>query len=325
MMVYSWSMFLLVFILFMGCHQKENSKIFSEKSSTSFLSEQQQHRLQSYCEHIADSADGGILIADLHSNEVIVLVNRKYMVESRHHPASTFKIVTGITSILFNVTQPADFSCTGFFIIHGDTTHCWDRAGHGKQALEQAIQNSCNCYFASLTSRCSGEKIRSIADRIGYGKKTFFNVSGERVGVLASAIPEQDKVQFGLGHSRYCSVTGVQLLQLMCILATRGECIHTPKMFDWDKLSPIYRGMEQAVLRGTAEPARAAGYPAAGKTGTLIGDVNWETRGWFCGFAPYDAPEVAVVTFCQSGTGRNNASPLAGLVFKKISELRGQP
>ncbi len=80
-----------------------------------------------------------------------------------------------------------------------------------------------------------------------------------------------------------------------------------------------------AVVSGSADRALVPDYPAAGKTGTLKANVDWETRAWFCGYAPYDDPELAIVLFCNHGTGALNAAPLAGCALKKISDLKKSP
>ena len=311
---------LIILITLSDCRRGEVER-GSTLPTKNFLTESQRTDLQNYCDHLADSADAGIALTDLRTRKLLILSNRTYIVESIHQPASTFKLITAVAALLRNESRLHDFRCDGKIILQGDTIHCWDKNGHGPLTLESAIEKSCNCYFAELGMRIPSEEILSVAQQLGYGKKTLFHSAGEPDGILARTIPPKEKILLALGHSAGCEVSGLQLLQLMSTLATGGKFISRENLFPWKKLEVITRGMEKAVLQGTAQPALVSSYPAAGKTGTLRGNTQWETRAWFVGYAPYDDPQCAIVVYCQNGTGKNNAAPLAGLVFQKISSM----
>lgn len=311
---------LVILITFSDCRRgEENQGSISQKKN--ILTDAQRTDLQKYCDHLADSADAGIALTDLRTRKLLILSNRSYIVESVHQPASTFKLITAIAALLRNESHLLDFLCEGKIILQGDTIHCWDKNGHGQLTLERAIEQSCNCYFAALGMRIPSEEILSVAQQLGYGKKTLFHLAGEPDGILARTIPPKEKILLALGHSAGCEVSGLQLLQLISTLATNGKFISRENLFPWKKLEVLMRGMEKVVLEGTAQPALVSSYPAAGKTGTLRGITPWETRAWFVGYAPYDDPQSAIVVYCQHGTGKNNAAPLAGLVFQKISSM----
>ena len=42
------------------------------------------------------------------------------------------------------------------------------------------------------------------------------------------------------------------------------------------------------------------------------------THAWFVGYAPVEAPEVALVIFLKRGTGGANAAPLAGQILQTV-------
>jgi penicillin-binding protein 2 len=49
-----------------------------------------------------------------------------------------------------------------------------------------------------------------------------------------------------------------------------------------------------------------------GKTGTgKVSDVDLENNAWFVAFAPYDDPEIAVVSYIPNGLGGTYAIPAA--------------
>lgn len=58
--------------------------------------------------------------------------------------------------------------------------------------------------------------------------------------------------------------------------------------------------------------------PIAGKTGTAqVSGANAQPIAWFAGFAPYDAPEIAVVVMIENG---GNGSTVAAPIFRRIIE-----
>jgi penicillin-binding protein 2 len=90
------------------------------------------------------------------------------------------------------------------------------------------------------------------------------------------------------------------------------------------------QGMREVVINGTATKT-FAGSPveSAGKTGTAeyCDDValandrcvpgSWPTHSWYFGYAPYDNPEIAVVSFVYNG---GEGATLSGWVVKRIIE-----
>jgi peptidoglycan glycosyltransferase len=78
--------------------------------------------------------------------------------------------------------------------------------------------------------------------------------------------------------------------------------------------------MVQVVEKGTATRLHVPGIPTAGKTGTAqIG--NGSSHAWIIGFAPADAPRVAVAVIVESqsgaseGTGGRVAAPIGEKVL----------
>ncbi len=73
--------------------------------------------------------------------------------------------------------------------------------------------------------------------------------------------------------------------------------------------------MEEGSCRAAAVP----GVAVAGKTGTAPAlDGSHVTHAWFVGYAPADAPEVALVVFLKRGTGGADAAPLAAQILQPV-------
>ena len=87
---------------------------------------------------------------------------------------------------------------------------------------------------------------------------------------------------------------------------------------------------------GTAdEPMVGLQIPSAGKTGTaeycdnlaqeknLCVSGSWPTHSWYVGYAPYDDPEIAVVTFVyHGGEGASVAAPIVRKTMEAYFELK---
>jgi penicillin-binding protein 2 len=78
--------------------------------------------------------------------------------------------------------------------------------------------------------------------------------------------------------------------------------------------------MRQAVADGSAYTGAAKNVVIGGKTGTAEygprhADGNYDTHGWFTGFAPYDNPQVAIAVFLENGNGSGNAAPVGSKVM----------
>ena len=79
--------------------------------------------------------------------------------------------------------------------------------------------------------------------------------------------------------------------------------------------------------QGTGTAARIPGVTVAGKTGTAQADGG-DPHAWFIGFAPAEAPEVAVAVLVERGgsigseaTGGRVAAPIAARVLRKALGL----
>jgi penicillin-binding protein A len=74
--------------------------------------------------------------------------------------------------------------------------------------------------------------------------------------------------------------------------------------------------MVEGVDNGYAAKAAVAGTKVAGKTGTAeVGDGT--SHSWFIGFAPADAPRVAVAVIMErQGSGSDFATPAAQQIMR---------
>jgi peptidoglycan glycosyltransferase len=81
--------------------------------------------------------------------------------------------------------------------------------------------------------------------------------------------------------------------------------------------------MKRVVEEGTGTPAQLGGISVAGKTGTAQVGVAGSnlTQPWFIGFAPVEAPKVAVavtIERSEGGFGGTVAAPIAKDVIQTL-------
>ncbi len=99
-----------------------------------------------------------------------------------------------------------------------------------------------------------------------------------------------------------------------------------------ENLAAVRRGMRAAVERGTAQWLQVGpGLKGAAKTGTAEffdrrfpadEDGNLPTHAWFTAFAPYEDPEIAVVTFVyHGGEGSVGAMPVVAEILNYYFQL----
>ena len=94
--------------------------------------------------------------------------------QSTYTPGSIFKIVT-LAAALETVEgiEEQTFTCNGSMSYGIDTVTCM--RSHGKQTLEQAFCNSCNCAFAQIADQLGGEMLQRYAEAMGVTEKLTFD------------------------------------------------------------------------------------------------------------------------------------------------------
>jgi cell division protein FtsI/penicillin-binding protein 2 len=86
----------------------------------------------------------------------------------------------------------------------------------------------------------------------------------------------------------------------------------------------VFEGLEAGTEYGMARLAAVSDMNVAGKTGTTRTDQGSWSNGWFAGYAPARAPQIAVVVFLQKGTGPGDAAPLASQIFEEFFHVWGK-
>jgi penicillin-binding protein 2 len=224
-------------------------------------------------------------------------------------PGSTVKPAIALTALTYHVVDPqAHRFCAGSFHLPGSSFiyREYHNEHHGAVDLDDAIARSCDVYFYGLANEIGVDRISSFLARLGFGKPTGIDISGEKAGILPSrewkektfARPVDrvwfpgETVSFGIGQG-YLTVTPIELAHYASIVATHGRiwrprlvtAYRDPGTGELHRIAPISEGEVQGVAaedwqrvihgmigvtqRGTAAAIGLhAPYVFGGKTGT---------------------------------------------------------
>ena len=278
-------------------------------------------------------------------------------------PGSTFKAVDAVAALEEGVISPyTRYYCNGRFPPTGEIGNaswsCWAPGGHGSLDLVNAIAQSCDVYFYNVGYaflRREGTELADWATRLGLGKPTGLDVSGEAGGLIPTPKWREEyftdpidkiwkpgnSILMAIGQGDV-SVSPLQLAVAYAAVANGGKVVRphlgqkivSPegKLVRTLPASPVRKldisqgtldtvrhGLRAAATIGTSGAVFAA-YPVdvAGKTGTseVYGKGDYA---WYASYAPADDPRyVVVVLIEQGGHGGSAAAPAARLIYDAL-------
>ncbi|MFH0751343.1 MAG: penicillin-binding transpeptidase domain-containing protein, partial [Chloroflexota bacterium] len=232
------------------------------------------------------------------------------------------------------------------------------RDGHhpftGTTALDLvgATEVSCNIWYALAGLQTGGANLDAFARRLGFGAPLPFdlptapsqltNGGGPLPGGFLDDV-ELANAAYGQGE---VLTTPLQMALVAAVVANGGELMEprlvtalvdregrrTPvgprsmgRILDPSANALLVEAMTRAV-EGThgqlfTDGARVPGILTAGKSGTAEIGGQGEPNSWFIGFAPADAPTVAIAVVVEKGgRGAERAAPLAGQMLQAYFE-----
>ena len=269
----------------------------------------------------------------------------------RYVPGSVFKIVTAIAGLGSGAITPATTypqqpgAEKNGLNVDGYTVRDGHHPETGSRALDLvgATEVSCNIWYALTGLATGGAALTDYARRMGFDSPLPFDLPTAVSQVTGGGGPQpggfQDDVE--LANAAYGQgETFVTPLQMALVAATvaNGGVLMKPylvtamtgrggtRTVDPSPMATVIPpanaqaitvAMQQAV-EGTlgqlfTTGAKVPGVPTAGKSGTAQLGGTGEPHSWFIGFAPADAPTVAIAVLVeQGGRGAEAAAPIAG-------------
>lgn len=273
---------------------------------------------------------------------------RNKTVSDTYHPGSVFKMVTGASAMEENlVNENTTFNCPGSLTIGGRVIHDWRRGGFGQLTFSEGICKSSNVVFMQVGQRLGPQLFFKYFDAFGFTQKTGIDLPGESRSMYYTAdkLNPVELATSAFGQS--FSITPIQMITAAAAVANGGYLVQphvVAQIIDSDgnivktaDTSPkrqvvsnqtsqrISAILKQDATTGTAKSGYIPGYRVAGKTGTSekteirIKTGKDEYIASYCGFAPADDPQYAMLVFYDEPHGPNGyyGSPVAGPTFLK--------
>lgn len=267
-----------------------------------------------------------------------VLVNRA--TQGLYPPGSTFKILSALEYLDEGQNPDETFKCKGKLTVNDYTIHCAGNEAHGKQTIEQAFGNSCNCFFANAGLSFDASEFTDLSEKLLFNQTLptkLKNTSKSRFSFKASDADSR-KMQVAIGQSDTV-VTPIHMCMISSAVAHDGTLYepyivdHTEnkngdvkkqyspeeykKLLSDEQVSEIKEYMRFVVTDGTAKKLKSDSYDAYGKTGTAeYTEDKSKTHSWFTGFAEKDGKKIAISIIMEgAGSSSKHAVPLAKEIF----------
>lgn len=282
---------------------------------------------------MANSVDAEYF-AKLTTDKSSPLIN--YATQYRSAPGSTFKMVTATAVLNEGIVHVNDrVQCMGVFEKVTPSPRCWIYPGrHGNLNISEAIQRSCNYFFYDMGYRLSTvdgsydaqaglDVLAKYADLYGLSEKSGVEID-EWMPKVSDELPVPSAI--GQGTNNF---TSVGLAKYIATVANSGTCYDLTlldKMTDFEgKVIKVY----EPVVRNTVELSDAGwraihegmravvqnkqyfnnvAVAVAGKTGTAQENTSRAPHALFVAYAPYEKPEIAIVTRIAYGYASDYAA-----------------
>jgi penicillin-binding protein 2 len=255
-------------------------------------------------------------------------------------PGATLEPFTALAALAADraAGAPHPTVCTGGVALGGRTFRC--HQVHGVVDVDRALAQDCNMWFAERAQRHGLDAMTSVATRFGLGEPTGIGIGLEDQGLLPNQVwyqldaprpqPSYAAVGAAVGLGDV-TATPLQLAVAYAALANGGT-VFEPRLVlraGEETLAPVVRrqvavpeadlAQVRAGLLAAVADARHGG-TFSGLQGRLAGMVGsgifvpdrpppafddgpLTRNGWFAGYAPANAPEVAVVVSTRDTTG----------------------
>lgn len=275
--------------------------------------------------------------------------------QGQYPPGSTFKVVTAAAGLdSGTITPETTIEAPGTIEVQGRPLSNSGGQSFGPIALDTALTNSVNTWFAQLGEQLGGDTLFEYMERFGFGSTPAIDLPGDQVyasgvfegGELLGRGDPVDVARMAFGQERL-AVTPLQMAEVAAAIANRGSLMRPQiwsrvvdpdgrtvesldpaqysRPIDEEAAAELTGAMEGVVREGTGTAAAIPGVPVAGKTGTAetpfnesCGGGSEENQAWFIGFAPADDPQVAIAVTveCTTSFGGTVAAP----IFREVAE-----
>ncbi|MBX3029386.1 MAG: penicillin-binding protein 2 [Chloroflexi bacterium] len=305
---------------------------------------------------LADPTTARAYLAELSTDDGSPLLGRA--TQGRYVPGSVLKVVTAIAALESGRVrrgttfpeQPAE-SRRGMRV-DGARFRDSPRTVQLDEPLDlaEAMEVSSNVWFARAVLEAGAETFLAVGRRLGFGSAIAFDLptSSSQLDGGGSRAGFADRVELasaGFGQGEVL-VTPLQMAMVAAAVANDGVLM-APRLVDRlsdaagrvvtpgsrsmgrvmssGSASAVASAMERAVEGTYAGPyaggAKVPGVRTAGKSGTAELAPGEVPHSWFVGFAPAEAPRIAIAVVVEhGGAGSSAAVPIGGRLMRAYLE-----
>jgi len=276
-------------------------------------------RLQKQMAESMAGRPGAVVALNAETGKIIAELNITVAAQRLELPGSTVKPFVLMELLRSGKVEPTKrVACHRPLYIGGHRIDCTHSPDVATLDAPDAIAYSCNTYFSTVALRMTAGELAETFHRAGFTSLTGL-ASSEAVGHISMAQNPAHLQLQALGE------WGIELTPLELLSAYRHLALQKLKGQETennktDYATPVFQGLERAVLYGTAHAAQPLGTSAAGKTGTASGVNRPGAHGFFVGYAPADKPEIVLLVYLEHGRGMD-AAAVAAPVFTTYWKL----
>ncbi|HET7699672.1 MAG TPA: penicillin-binding transpeptidase domain-containing protein [Candidatus Limnocylindria bacterium] len=259
-------------------------------------------------------------------------------------PGSTFKIVTGAAALESGVDPDAKVRVDDPWQADPSWGPYHVRSAsraHGDFTMSDAFRLSENIYFAKVGLQIGGQRLGEYAQRFGIGAAPRCDISAAKGQLSGTGALDRPTLIADTAYGQGELLASPLQMALVAAAIGRGGVMPTPHYATevrdaaGNTIRTIAPGAAGQVIRpdtaarvtqmlvaavsgpgAFAFGAKIQGVNVAGKTGTAE-NPQGSPHGWFVGFAPAEAPVVAVAVIIENaGQGGVDAAPLGGRVMQ---------
>jgi penicillin-binding protein A len=278
---------------------------------------------------------------------------------ARYPPGSTFKVITAAAALEDGMhpdtTRKNELTYTPPQTTKSIQNFGGENCFGGKDPLQlqEALEVSCNTYFAHLGVDLGTKRLVDEAEKFGLNSDSPFQLPGAAKSVIPTNLDPPALAQSAIGQ-RDVAVTPLQMAQVIATVANGGRRMapyvvdrvlspdgtKTVKRFEPTSLgqtipSDVADQLKQMLglvvngPQGTGGAAKIPGLDVFGKTGTAQHGSAEAPHAWFLGASSKGAKSIAVAVIVEDGgdlgseaTGGHVSAPIAQKVMQAY--LNGQ-
>lgn len=298
-----------------------------------------------------DATSISIVLADVHSGEILAIVNapsfnpnlhtsyesskaRNRAITDTYEPGSTVKPIVAISALEHKVTNWNEVFDTRPFRVYNKTITDSHHMASG--TLLDIIKYSSNIGMARIALRMDPNDIIKTLQSFGIGKSPNLGLIGESSGMLPHRTRWAETERATLGYGYGFRLSPVQLATAYVTIANKGiykpltifklEPDQYPKgvrVADEKIMKKMAEALETVVEGGTGSQARIKGYTVAGKTGTAkvatAGGYGKYYVSTFVGYAPASDPRFVLVAIVnEAKKGSIYGGVVSGPLFEEV-------